>query len=339
MAGPYRASQTPHPAIANARMAAIGQRYTAATSQPSQRVSQPPVHASSFIQPSIERPTEAEARATTDSSTWRRIEPKPTGQGVLKREDAPGTYTLMQQRFDQGVLAKTAEQQHLLYMMSREGALSAAHNTPLTHEAMSRMQAMGPSMEDATLQASRRVPLPMAQLLLQQGMGSVASNAQDTALASLREQSMSRLQRPTPNMQDTASQVQNYTMATETTANGDTEDTEVLETSKKKKYTRAPKETTPGGTPQGPRCPKCIKGHKRCTHRTQTESPASNVPLGSSPLDISSTPPNYVPSAGISEDHTPAPIAMPGHLPTLPTTSVDVPVQAAATKAAPKRKR
>jgi hypothetical protein len=249
----------------------------------------------------------------------------------------------MQQRFDQGVLAKTAEQQHLLYMMSREGALSAAHNTPLTHEAMSRMQAMGPSMEDATLQASRRVPLPMAQLLLQQGMGSVTSNAHDAALASLREQSMSRLQRRTPNMQDAASQVQNYTMATETMADGDTEngddtgDTKVKPN--KKKYTRAAKETTPGGTPQGPRCSKCIKGHKRCIHRTQTESPASNVPLGSSPLDISSTPPNYLPSAGISEDHTPAPIAMPDHLPTIPTTSVDVPVQAAATKAAPKRKR
>jgi hypothetical protein len=349
MAGPYRASQTPHPAIANARMAAIGQRYLAASSQPSQQVSQPPVHASSFIQPSIERPTEAEPLARTDSSTWRRIEPKPTGPSELKHEDVPGTYTLMQQRFDQGALAKTTEQQHLLYMMSREGALLAAHNTPLTHEAISRMQAMAPSMEDATLQALRRTSQPTPHILLQQGtsrMGSVTPNTQDAALASLREQTMSRLQKPTPNMQDTASQVQSYTMTTETTANGDTEngddtgDTK-LKTSKKKLklYTRAAKETTPGGTPQGPRCPKCIKGHKRCTHRTQEESPASNPPLGSSPLEISSTPPTYVPSAGVVEGYTPAPIAMPDHLPTLPATSVEVPVQAAAKKAAPKRKR
>jgi hypothetical protein len=368
MTGPYNSRQTLHPAVANARLAAISQRHLATSSQHSQQVSQTPDQASSFVLPSIERPTEPQPRGRTVSSTWRKIEPKLTGQSVLNHADAPGTYTQMQQRFEQGDLARLVEQKHPLYMMSREGALSAVHNTPFSYEAMSRMQTMTPSMEDATLQASRRISQPTAHLLLQQAtsrMGSVTSNSQGAALASHTNQAMSQPQRATPsmqdtasqvqdymmamsqpqsatpNMQDTTSQVQDYTMTTETPADGhNTEDvTGNTKTNKKKPKlnTKTEKKAAPGGTVT-PRCPKCIKGHKRCTHRAQ-ESPASNVPLGSSPFDVPSTPSNYVPSAGVEEDYTPAPIAMPDHLLTLPVTSVEVPVQAAAKKAAPKRKR
>jgi hypothetical protein len=293
MGGPYLPRQTPRPAVANARMAAIGKRHLAASSQLPRQVVQSPAQASSFIQPSIETPTtEPKRRVRADSSTWRRIEPKPTGSSVLKYEDVPGTYTLMQQRFDQGDLAKTVEQQHLHYMMSRQGALSAPQTTPL--------------LDDATPQASRRISQPTAHLLLQQatGMGSVTSNAQDADLASLAKQTISQLQRAAPNMQDTASLVQNYTMATETTVDANSTENvddkgkpKTLKISKKKLKlsVRADKEATPDGTiNQGPRCAKCIKGHKKCKHRTQ-ENPASNLPLGSSPFDISSTPSNYVP--------------------------------------------
>jgi hypothetical protein len=336
MGGPYLPRQTPRPTVANARMAAIGKRHLAASLQLPRQVTQTPAQDSSFIQPSIETPTtEPKRRVRADSSTWRRIEPKPTGPCVLKNEDVPGTYTLMQQRFDQGDLAKTVEQQHLLYMMSREGAMSAPQTPPLLH--------------DATPQASRIIPQPTAHLLLQQatGMGSATSNAQDADLTSLTKQAISRLQRAAPNMQDTASRpVQNYTMATEITADVDSTEnvddkgnTKTLKIGKKKLKlsVRAEKEATPGGTiNQGPRCAKCIKGHKKCKHRTQ-ESP--NLPLGSPPLDIPSTPSNYVPSAGVPEGYTSAPIAMPDLCLTLPATSVEVPVQAATKKAAPKRKR
>lgn len=344
IAGPYSSRQTLHPAVANARLAAISQRHLATSSQHSQQVSQTPDQASSFVLPSIERPTEPEPRGRTDSSTWRKIEPKLTGQSVLNHADPPGTYTQMQQRFERGDLARLVEQKHPLYMMSREGALSAVHNTPFSYEAMSRMQTMTPSMEDATLQASRRISQPTAHLLLQQAtsmMGSVTSNSQGAALASHTNQAMSQPQSATPNMQDTTSQVQDYSMTTETPADGhNTEDvTENTKTNKKKPKlnTKTEKKAAPGGTVT-PRCPKCIKGHKRCTHRAQ-ESPASNVPLGSSPFDVPSTPSNYFPSAGVEESYTPAPIAMPDHILTLPATSEEVPVQAAAKKAAPKRKR
>jgi hypothetical protein len=242
----------------------------------------------------------------------------------------------MQQRFDQGDLTKTVEQQHLLYTMSRGGALSAPQTTSLSH--------------DATPQAPRRILQPTAHLLLQQAtrMGSVTSNAQDADLALLTKQAISQVQRATPNMQDTASLVQDYTMATETTADVDSTEnvddkgkTKTLKIGKKKLKLsiRAEKEATPGGTiNQGPRCAKCIKGHKKCKHRTQ-ESPASNLPLGSSPFDVSSTPPHYVPSADVPEGHTSAPVAAPDLSRVLPTTSVEVPTQAATKKAAPKRKR
>ena len=153
MGGPYLPRQTPHPAVANARMAAIGNRHLATSSQLPRQVMQPPVQASSFIQPSIETSTGPERRVRADSSTWRRIEPRPTAPSVLKYEDVPGTYTLMQQRFDQGDLAKSVEHQHLLYTMSREGVLPAPQPNPLLH--------------DATGQASRRISQPTAHLLLQ----------------------------------------------------------------------------------------------------------------------------------------------------------------------------
>ena len=329
MGGPYLPRQTPHPAVANARMAAIGNRHLATSSQLPRQVMQPPVQASSFIQPSIETSTGPERRVRADSSTWRRIEPRPTAPSVLKYEDVPGTYTLMQQRFDQGDLAKSVEHQHLLYTMSREGVLPAPQPNPLLH--------------DATGQASRRISQPTAHLLLQQA----TSNVQDAALTSLTKQAMSQLQRATPNMQGTLSPVQNYTVAAETDGDNtenvdDTGNTKTLKIGKKKLKlsVKAEKETTPGGTiNQGPRCAKCIKGHKRCPHRTQEESSASILPLGSSPFDAQSTPPNYVPSTGVSEGYMPAPIAMPDQSSTLPATSVGVPVQAAKKKAAPKRKR
>jgi hypothetical protein len=276
MGGPYRSRQTPHQVVANARMAALGQPHLVASPQFPRQAPQPPAQASSFIQPSIERPTEPEPRVRADSSTWRRIEPKPTGPSVLKYEVTPGTYTLMQQRFDQGDLARTTEQQHQLYMMPREGALSA-------------------------LQTS-------------------------------------------PNMQDVNSIVQSPMTTAETVADGknsvnvdDKEKTKAQKTGKKKLKltTRTEKETTPGGTiNQGPRCAKCIKSHKRCTHR---ESPASNLPLGSSPL--SSPFHDYVFSAVVPEGYSPAPMVMPDQPLTLPATSVEMPVQAAAKKATPKRKR
>lgn len=330
MGGPYLRLQTPHPAAANARMAAIGKRHHATSSQLPRQVVQPSAEVSSFIHPSIETPTaEPKRHVRADSSTWQRIEPRPTGPSVLEYEDVPGTYTLMQQRFDQGDLAKTVEQQHLLYMMSRGGALSAPQTTPLLH--------------DATPQAPRKISQPTAHHLLQQAtrMGGVTSNAQDADLASLTKPAISQLQRAAPSMQDPASLVQNSTMATGTTADvdstenvDDTGKTKTMKNGKKKLKLsiRAEKEATPDGTiNQGPRCAKCIKGHKKCKHRTQ--------PLGSSPFDASSTPPNYVPSADVPEGHTSAPVAAPDLSRVRPTTSVEVAVQAATKKAAPKRKR
>jgi hypothetical protein len=355
MGGPYRQHQTPHPMVANAMISAIGQRHIVASSKPSQRTLQPPAHVGSSIQPSIEGPAAPEPRVRAESSIWRRIEPKPTGPNAPTNADILGTYALMQQRFDQGDLAKTAEQPHPPYMVSREGALSTAQNMSLFQEAAPRLQTMTPNMEDATLQVSREAFQPTPHLLLQQAtstMGSVTSNAQDAALTSLTTQAMSQLQKTTPNMQDAASTVQNYAMTAETVADGnitegldDTGTTKALKTGKKKPKlsTRNEMEGTPAGTVnQGPRCAKCIKAHKRCTHRTQ-DSPASNLPLGSSPFATSSTPSNnYVSSAGIPEGgYTPAPVTMPDHSFTLPAASAEVSVQGGAkkAKAAPKRKR
>ena len=303
MGGPYRPHQTPHPIVANAMISAIGQRHLVASSQLPQQALQLPAQVRSSIQPSIEGPAGPEPLVRAEFPAWRRIEPKPTGPIAPTNADIMGTYALMQQRFDQGDLAKTVEQQHPPYMVSREGALSAAH-TPLFHGATLRMQTLAPGMEDANLQAPRGISQLTAHFLSQQAtsrMESVTSNAQDAALASLTEQAMSQLS------------------------------------------TRNEMEGTPAGTVnQGPRCAKCIKAHKRCTHRTQ-DSPASNRPLGSSPLDTSSTPSdNYVSSAGIPEGgYTPAPATMPDNSFTLSAASVEMPVQGGAKKpkAAPKRKR
>lgn len=351
MGGPYRPHQTPHPIVANAMISAIGQRHLVASSQLPQQALQPPAQVRSSIQPSIEGPAGPEPLVRAEFPAWRRIEPKPTGPIAPTNADIMGTYALMQQRFDQGDLAKTVEQQHPPYMVSREGALSAAH-TPLFHGATLRMQTMAPGMEDANLQAPRGISQLTAHFLSQQAtsrMESVTSNAQDAALASLTEQAMSQLQRSTPNTQDAAPPMQNYaeTMAdgTNTEYVDDTGTTKALKTGKKKLKlsTRNEMEGTPAGTVnQGPRCAKCIKAHKRCTHRTQ-DSPASNRPLGSSPFDTSSTPSdNYVSSAGIPEGgYTPAPATMPDNSFTLSAASVEMPVQGGAKKpkAAPKRKR
>lgn len=337
MSGPYLPRQIPNPGLSNAVIAAIGKRHLTASSELPRHTLPPAVQAGSFVQPSIENPSEPEQRVRADSSAWRKIEPKPSGPRVLEYEDVPGTYTLMQQRFDQGDLAKTVEQDYSRYV---QGAL---HASQTTHGATS-------SMGDATLQASRRISQPTTHLLLQQAtsrMGSVASNAQDSALASLAKQAMSQPQRGGRNMQDTASMLQNHmTMDTSASADNtenldDTGNVKVLKIGKRKLKlsTRAEKETTPGGTiNQGPRCAKCIKGHKRCTHRIQ-ESLASDLPLGSSPLDIPSTPSDYISTAGVLGGSTPAPTAMPDNSLAPPATSVEVPVQAAKKKAAAKRKR
>jgi len=344
MGGPYRPGQTPNPEVANARMAAIGQRHLAATLQLSRQVSLPTLQSSSFIQPTVEKTNGPERHMSTDSSKWRRIEPRPSFPDELKVEDVLGTYARMQQRFDHGDLARAAEQQHPLYMMSREGAPSAMRTNPLLQKAIPRVQTTGAQ--------------PAAQFLSQQAtqrIGSVASQAQVadldmTAGASPMEQDMSQLQRPTPNMQGIASPLQSSTMAMKRPSDGDDADNangagtgKAQKTGKKKLKlsTRTGVEGSPADTTnQGPRCAKCIKSHKRCVHRTQ--SPATNLPLGSSPVNTPSTPSNHVPSSGVPEDSATTPMAMPDHSDqplTLSAMSTEVPVQAVAKKTDSNRKR
>lgn len=275
---------------------------------------------------------------SADSSQWRRIVPKPILPDGLKHEDVLGTYTQMQQRFDHGDLARGVEQQHPLYM-SREGAPSAERTNPLLQEAVLSTQIMGAQ--------------PTTQFLSQQAtprMGSVAYNAQDSnpdvmVGASPMEQDMSQLQRAMPNMQGIASPAQSSTMAKKRPADwenaenaDDTGTTKARKTGKKKLKlsTRTDVEGIPADTAkQGPRCAKCIKSHKRCTHRIQ--SPAYNLPLGSSPLNTPSMPSNYFHSNGVPDGFAPAPMTMPDHPLTLPAASAETPVQAVAKKAAPKR--
>jgi len=341
MGGPYRPHQTLHPEIANARMAAIGQHHLAATLQLSHQAQQPTLHASPYIQPKVEQTDGSKRRMSADSSKWPRLEPKPASSSGLQQADVSGTYAQMQQRFDQGELARGVEQQHLIYILSREDALSAMQTNPLLQEATPMVQAIGAQ--------------PTAQILLKQATPRVVSaalNTQDANLAVMAGtlptgHDMSQLQGATLNLQDTAFAAQSPTMAMEGTPNvenaedaDDTGTTKTLKAGKKKLKLSTKTETEgtlAGMINQGPRCAKCIKAHKRCTHRTQ--SPVSALPLGPSPLDTPSTPSTYVPLSGVAEGYVPASITMPGQVHTLPVTSVETPVQAVVKKTTAKRKR
>ena len=81
---------------------------------------------------------------------------------------------------------------------------------------------------------------------------------------------------------------------------------------KPKKAIKIEREGTPGGSmlKQGPRCAKCVKSHKRCTHRTQQSPTPQPGPEGS--FGVFSVAANNVPvSDDAPEGYTPAPQAIP----------------------------
>lgn len=80
---------------------------------------------------------------------------------------------------------------------------------------------------------------------------------------------------------------------------------------KPKKAIKTEREETPGGTAlkQGPRCAKCVKSHKRCTHRAQQSPTPQPGPDGM--FGVFSAAPNNVPASAAPEGNTPTPQPIP----------------------------
>jgi len=209
-----------------------------------------------------------------------------TGINRLEHRSDHGLYAKMHQRFDRGDLAKSIEQERPMDTMPMTDAPS---KTPRNPRAI--------------------LPTPQATTPVMQ------NNALYTPTTGYQMKGAGKM------LQDTESgQIAVPTI--ETTGN-------VAKPGKKdkpKKAIKLEREGTPGGSAikQGPRCAKCVKSHKRCTHRLQ-QSPTPQ--LGSDGLFATpSAAVNRGPASNTPEGHTPAPPTIPDHplaehaaMPTPPT--------------------
>ena len=194
-----------------------------------------------------------------------------TGTGQIEHQVARGHYANMHQRFHQGDLAKSIQQERPMDTMPMT-------DTPSKASRVSR----------AILPADQ-VTTPIMQ-----------NKAPETHIT--RHET-----------DDVGKKVQGDESEQEVTPSIETTDN-VAKPGKKEKPSKAIKverEGTPGGNAlkQGPRCAKCVKSHKRCTHRVQqspTPQQGSDVSFG-----VVSAVEAHVPASDAPEGHTPAPRPVP----------------------------
>lgn len=215
--------------------------------------------------------------------------------------DNLGMYDNMHQRFRQGGLARSIEQERPMDTVPLTPTNFNAHGMPMPmlREIMPLLHVNTSMMQSAGLETQTTGP----------GMQGAGQNLQDNKSE------------------------QQVVPTIETTENASKPEKK----EKPKKATKIDREGTPGGSAmkQGPRCAACIKSHKRCTHRVQTPQPglepSSNIPTAAA---------HYVPTSGAPEGYTPAPQALPDHSFTAPTEQAAIPTPMTSKKAGtPKRKR
>lgn len=176
------------------------------------------------------------------------------------------TYASMHQRFDQGDLARSIEQEHPMDTLPMMADPFTAQGMPMSH-AVTPVVHTTPMMQNTILKTQNTPP--------------------ETQYAKPEPQDSIPEQQATPTIEMRA-------------------DATAPEKKKKpKKIAKTEREGTPGGSAlkQGPRCAKCIKSHKRCAHRVQqslTPQPVFDASF------VTSSPANYLPATGAPEDHSPA---------------------------------
>jgi len=220
-----------------------------------------------------------------------------TGAGQLEPQSQTRPYVEMHQRFTQGDLARSIEQERPMDTMPMTSTPSKAPRVP-------------------------RTLLPAAQVttpIMQNKAPNTQITGHETNDVGQKLQDNEHEQQIMPTIEPTDS---------------------VAKPGKKEKTRKAVKterEGTPGGSAlkQGPRCAKCIKSHKRCTHRAQ-QSPTPQ-PVSDGLFGMFNAAVNPVPASGAPEGYTPAPQPIPD--PTL-TQHVAMPTPLTVEKtAATKRKR
>lgn len=190
-----------------------------------------------------------------------------TGTGQLEHQVARGHYANMHQRFHQGDLAKSIEQERPMDTMP-------ITDTPSKAPCFSRV-----------ILPAEQVTAPIMQ--------NKAPNTQITGHET----------------RDVGQKLQDNESDQEVTPTIELTDNEAKSGKKEKprKAIKIEREGTPGGNmvKQGPRCAKCVKSHKRCTHRAQqspTPQPGSDGPFG-----VFSAVAAHIPASDAPEGHTPAP--------------------------------
>lgn len=233
------------------------------------------------------------------------IQTSPLVSNDAKYGSEAGTYDRMHQRFEQGDLARSIQQERPMDTVPVTG------NLPLTQ---------------GMIQLGQTVPTVQVTTPMTPTMKDMPTNAQTSGL-----KTQSALAGLLDNNSD-----QQATATIETAEGG-----RPVKKAKQKKTIKTEREDTPGGSTvkQGPRCAACIKSHKRCKHRV-LESPTPQAPPDSS-LDTPSAPANYLPvSGGAPEGYVQAPPTMPDHSFTLPAEATSMPTPVEPKKAATnKRKR
>ena len=193
-----------------------------------------------------------------------------TGQYVHNTDH--GHYAKMHQRFHQGELAKSIEQERPMDTMPMTDTPSKAPRVPRT--ILPAAQVTTPTMQNKT---------PNTQITRHE-----ANNVGHELQNNEAEQ-----------------QVMPTIETTDKVAKPGKKE-------KPKKVIKIEREGTPGGSmlKQGPRCAKCVKSHKRCTHRTQQSPTPQPGPEGS--FGVFSVAANNIPASDDApEGYTPAPQAIP----------------------------
>jgi hypothetical protein len=189
-----------------------------------------------------------------------------TGADQLEHNSQIGSYAKMHQRFHEGDLAKSIEQERPMDTMPMTPTPPKAPRAPRTISLA--MQVTTPIMHNKT---------PNTQITGHE-TNDVGQKLQDN---------------------EPEQQVMPTIETTENKAKPGKKE-------KPKKAIKTEREGTPGGSAlkQGPRCAKCIKSHKRCTHRAQhspTPQPGPDGMFGTFSIAASATP----------EGHTLAPQSVP----------------------------
>lgn len=190
-----------------------------------------------------------------------------TGAGQLEPHSRIRQYAKMHQRFTQGDLAKSIEQRRPMDTMPMTDTPSKAPR--ITRAILPATQATTPIMQN---------------------------KAPNTQITGLETKDVGRKSHEN----ECEQQVMPTIEPTDSVAKPGKKE-------KPRKAVKTEREGTPGGSAlkQGPRCAKCIKSHKRCTHRapqSRTPQPGLDGLFGMLNAVV-----NHVPASGAPEGYSPAP--------------------------------